>query len=61
MAKISITLTKSIIGERPAAKKTVQALGLRKIRQTVEFEDSPAVRGAIKKVQHLLTVSEKEK
>lgn len=55
---IKITLTKSTIGATPAQRKTVQALGLRKMHQTVELEDSPLTRGAVRKVSHLLTVTE---
>ncbi|MDR3071948.1 MAG: 50S ribosomal protein L30 [Clostridiales Family XIII bacterium] len=55
---IQVTLTKSPIGASPAQKKVVQALGLRKMNQTVELIDSPVTRGAINKVSHLLTVTE---
>ena len=58
MTKIKITLTKSPIGAQPRQRKVVEALGLRKMNQTVELEDSPATRGAIKKVSHLVTVTE---
>ena len=58
MAKIKITLTKSPIGAKPTNRKTVEALGLRKMNQTVELEDTPATRGAIKKISHLVTVTE---
>ena len=58
MAKIKITLTKSPIGAQPRQRRVVEALGLRKMNQTVELEDSPATRGAIKKISHLVTVSE---
>jgi large subunit ribosomal protein L30 len=58
MAMIKITLTKSPIGAQPRQKKVVEALGLRKMNQTVELEDSPATRGAIKKISHLVTVTE---
>ncbi|MDR1798039.1 MAG: 50S ribosomal protein L30 [Clostridiales Family XIII bacterium] len=59
MAKtIKITLTKSPIGEKPSTRKTVVALGLRKMHQTVELEDSPGTRGAVRKVRHLVTVTE---
>jgi large subunit ribosomal protein L30 len=58
MAKIKVTLTKSPIGAIPAHRKIVQALGLTKMHKTVEFEDGPAVRGAIRKVSHLVTVDE---
>ena len=56
--KLKITLIKSTIGSKPHQKKVVEALGLRKIRQSVELEDSPATRGAIAKVSHLLQVEE---
>lgn len=55
---IKITLTKSPIGAKPAQRKVIEALGLRKMHQTVEMEDSPSTRGAVKKVEHLLTVTE---
>jgi len=59
MAKmIKITLTKSPIGAQPKQRRTVQALGLRKMHQTVELEDTPATRGAIAKISHLVTVTE---
>jgi large subunit ribosomal protein L30 len=58
MKKIKITLTKSPIGAQPRQRKVIEALGLRKMNQTVELEDSPATRGAVKKVSHLVTVTE---
>ena len=58
MAKLQITLTKSVIGSNPGQRKTVEALGLRKLNQTVEQADNEAVRGAISKVAHLVTVKE---
>ena len=58
MKTIKITLTKSPIGAQPRQRKVIEALGLRKMNQTVELEDSPQVRGAIKKVSHLVTVTE---
>ncbi len=56
--KLEITLTKSVIGAKPAQRKTVQALGLRKMNQMVEHQDNVAIRGMINKVSHLVTVSE---
>ncbi|MFD1207108.1 MULTISPECIES: 50S ribosomal protein L30 [Sporosarcina] len=56
--KLEITLTKSVIGAKPAQRKTVEALGLRKLNQTVEHEDNVAIRGMINKVSHLVTVKE---
>ena len=58
MAKIKITLTKSLIGTTPYQKKVVSALGLKKMHHEVELEDTPQVRGAIEKVKHLVTVKE---
>jgi len=61
MAKmIKITLTKSPIGATPRHRKIVQALGLRKMHHTVELEDTPGTRGAVRKVAHLVTVTEGE-
>ncbi len=59
MAMLKITLIKSTIGATPHQKKVVEALGLRKIRQTVELPDSPQTRGAVNKVIHLLQVEER--
>jgi len=59
MAKtLKITLVKSVIGVPPKQKKTVEALGLKKLHHTVELADTPATRGAIAKVSHLLSVEE---
>ena len=58
MAKLRITLVKSPIACQPRQRKTVEALGLRKLNLSVELEDSPATRGAINKVSHLLKVEE---
>lgn len=58
MAKLKITLVKSTIGSKPNQIKNVEALGLRKIRAVVEHEDTPAIRGMINKVSHLVTVEE---
>ena len=59
MAKtLKITLVKSPIGAVQKNKNTVEALGLRKLHQTVEMPDNEAVRGMIHKVQHLVKVEE---
>lgn len=55
---LKITLTRSLIGRVEGQKATVQALGLKKLHQTVEHKDSAAVRGMINKVSHLVTVEE---
>lgn len=57
MAKVSITLTKSIYGRIPKHRATLVGLGLRKIGQTVELEDTPMVRGMINKVSYLLKIN----
>ncbi|MBP2078999.1 50S ribosomal protein L30 [Oceanobacillus polygoni] len=56
--KLEITLTRSVIGGTAVQRNTVQALGLKKIRQTVLLEDTPAVRGMVNRVSHLLAVKE---
>lgn len=56
--KLEITLTKSVIGSKPAQRKTIEALGLRKLNQTVEKADNAATRGMINVVSHLVTVKE---
>lgn len=58
MAKLKITLSKSLIGRKKDHIATVNALGLRKIGKTVEQNDTPQIRGMIKKVDYLLKVEE---
>ena len=58
MANLKVTLVKSTIGAVPKHKKTVEALGLRKLNKTVELPDNAATRGMIKQVQHLVKVEE---
>ena len=58
MAKLKITLVKSTIGRKQDQIATVKALGLRKIRSVVEHNDTPQIRGMIKKVSHLVKVEE---
>ncbi len=58
MAKLNITYTKSAIGYKKDQKATVKALGFRKLNQTVQHDDTPAIRGMINKVSHLVTVEE---
>lgn len=56
MSKVKVTLTKSISGRLDKQKKTVEALGLRKIGQSKVFEDSDVLRGMLFKVSHLVKV-----
>ena len=56
--KLIITLVKSTIGAVPKNKKTVEALGLRKLNKTVEMPDNESVRGMIRQVRHMVKVEE---
>jgi large subunit ribosomal protein L30 len=56
--KLKVTLVRSIIGLSPKQEATVKALGLRRIRQVVEHEDTPTVRGMINAVPFVLKVEE---
>ena len=56
--KLRITLVKSPIGAIPKQKKTVEALGLKKLNKTVDMPDNDAVRGMIWHVKHLVKVEE---
>lgn len=58
MSKLRITWKKSAIGYNKNQKKTVQALGLRSLNSVIEHENSPQIRGMIKKVEHLVQVEE---
>ena len=55
---LRITQVKSKIGYKPKAKATLTALGLRKIQQVVEHQDSPQIRGMINNIPYLLKVEE---
>jgi large subunit ribosomal protein L30 len=55
---LKVTLRKSTIGFNKSQAKTVQGMGLRRINHTVELADTPATRGMIHKVRHLIEVSE---
>ncbi len=57
-SKITVTLVKSTISTTEKVKANVRGLGLRRLNHTVELENTPAVRGMIKKVIHLLSVKE---
>ena len=58
MANLKVTFVKSTIGAVPKHKKTVEALGLRKVNKTVELPDNAATRGMVKQVEHLVKVEE---
>ncbi len=55
---LQIMLIKSPLGRKPNQRKTVAALGLRKINQTVEVEATPSVAGMVKTISHLVEVKE---
>ncbi len=58
MATIKVKLVKSTIGVLPKHKKTVEALGLKKIGQVVEKQDNPQMRGMVNQVNHLVQIVE---
>lgn len=58
MAKLKITLTRSLIGRPEDQRATVKALGLKKTNSFVMQDDTPAIRGMVRKVEHLVTVEE---
>ncbi len=58
MGRLRITWKKSAIGHQKDQKRTIEALGLRRLGQTVEHSDSRSVRGMITKVKHLVAVEE---
>ncbi len=58
MTKLQITLIKSGIGYEESQKRTLKALGLRRLNQSVIREDSPSLRGMIVKIRHLVKVEE---
>lgn len=56
--KLCVTLVKSTAGRLVKQQRTVQALGLKKLHQSVTVDDTPAMRGMINVVSHLVTVTE---
>ncbi len=54
--RLRVTYVRSAIGYAVDQKRTVAALGLRRLHQTVEHDDNPALRGMVQKVRHLVTV-----
>ena len=58
MTKLKVTLKKSVIGSTESQRATVRGLGLKKIRSSKVLVNTPAVRGMIKKVIHLVDVEE---
>ncbi len=60
MARVAITWRKSAIGYNQRQKDTIRKLGLRRLNQTVEHDDSPSLRGMIARVGHLVDVRDGE-
>ncbi|MDK2867058.1 MAG: large subunit ribosomal protein [Clostridiales bacterium] len=58
MATVKVKLVKSTIGALPKHRKTIEALGLRKIGQVVEKQDNPQMRGMVNQVCHLVEIVE---
>jgi large subunit ribosomal protein L30 len=58
MPKVRVTQTASVLGRKPGQKETLVGLGLNKLWRTRELEDTPSVRGMIRKVAHLIKVEE---
>ncbi len=56
--KLKVTLIKSMIGRPEKHRKILKAMKLTKLHRTVEFSDSPSIRGMVNKVSHLLSVEE---
>ena len=55
---LKVTLRRSVIGEKPKTRATVESLGLRKLNQTREHTDSPSLRGMLARVRHLVEIQE---
>ena len=60
MTKLRVTLKRSLIGYERNQRRIVDSLGLRRLHHTVVHEDTPTIRGMLKKVPHLVEVVEEE-
>lgn len=58
MAKLKVTLVKSVIGSSETQRATVKTLGLNKLNSSSEHNDTPQIRGMIRKIEHLVKVEE---
>lgn len=58
MSKLKITQVNGLVNTNQNQRRVMQSLGLRKIHQSVEHQDNPAIRGQIRKVSHLVQVEE---
>jgi len=57
-ARLRVTLVRSVIGRPPNQQATARALGLRRLNSSVTHDDTPAIRGMIYTIRHLVTVEE---
>jgi large subunit ribosomal protein L30 len=55
---LRVTLKRSVIGEKPKTRATIESLGLHKLHQTREHTDTPSLRGMLARVRHLVEVEE---
>ena len=60
MAKLQVKWIRSVIGYDAAQRRTIWALGLRRLHQVVQHEDTPTIRGMVHKVRHLVSVTPEE-
>ena len=58
MSPLKVTQVKSVVGSKQGHKRTVRALGLKRIRDSRMHEDTPQIRGMVHKVQHLVKAEE---
>ncbi len=58
MAKLQVTLKKSLVGQKKNIRETAKTLGLKKVGQTSVREDTPVVKGQLRIVRHLVEVEE---
>ncbi len=58
MKKYKITQVKSLIGSTDRQRRTMQALGIRKMHQTIEKEGTPQIEGMLEKLRHLIKIEE---
>ncbi len=56
MKKIKIKLIRSPVGQKPAHRLTIKALGLKRLNHSVEHNDTPQIRGMVARVRHLISV-----
>ena len=60
MSPLKVTQVRSVVGSKQGHKRTVRALGIKRIRDSRVHEDTPQIRGMVQKVQHLVRAEEVE-